>query len=223
MHILIAEDDKNACEMYRILLKSRGHGVKITGDGRECLQTYRECLGKVSAGEPGPFDVVILDYQLPSLDGLELTEMILRLRPTQRIIIASAHVGTISTNKVEGLQGFIEIMAKPFEPKNLVEMVENPSKAASAQKLSTLVTLIDINSRSISGEGILKGLDALSKVFGPKVMPSIMAEFYNRGLAITTMGADKKHSGEELLSVLESVFGASNKAFCVRFFLDFFD
>lgn len=229
MHILIAEDDKDACEMYRILLKSCGHKVKITDNGQECLKIYRESLSRVSSDdESGRFDVVILDYLLPGLDGLKLAEMILKSRPGQRIIIASAYANTISTDKVDDLQGFIEIVAKPFEPRGFIEMVENlpPSSSsaatADAQKMTNLVTLMDINSKFISEEGVLKGLENLSKVFGPKMMSFVTMEFHSRGL-ITTVGAGNRHSGEKLLSVIGSVFGASNKEFCVRFFLDFFD
>lgn len=223
MHILIAEDDENACEMYRILLKSRGHEVRITRGGSECLEVYKESLRKASDDKPGLFNVVILDYQLPGLDGLKVAEAILKSRPLQRIIIASAHVNAIPAEKVDDdhLQGCIDIMAKPFAPADLVEMVESPFLIAKAQKVSTLVALLDIEGRSISEEGILKGLDQFCKILGPKLAPFIKSEFRRRGLI--TEVQEKRHFGKELLTVLEDLFGPSNKAFCVRYFIDFFD
>lgn len=220
VQILIAEDDKNACEMYRISLKSHGHEVRITGDGRECLEMYKESLRKLSDDETHPFNVVILDYKLPDLDGFKVAEAILKSRPMQRIIIVSAHVDAIPTEKVDDMHGFIDIIAKPFGPADLVELIENPLLQKRAQKISTLVTLLDLESRFISEEGILKGLEQFCKVLGSKLTPFVLSEFRKRGLVT---GAQQKHSGKELLTVLEALFGVSNKAFCVRFFIDFFD
>jgi DNA-binding response OmpR family regulator len=220
MYILIAEDDRNACEMYRISLKSHGHEVRIAGNGRECLEMYKESLQKVSDDKTHPFNVVILDYMLPDLDGSKVAEAILKSRPTQRIIIVSAHVNAISTEKIDDMQGFIDIIAKPFGPTDLVEMVESPLLQKRPQKMSTLVALLEIERRLISEDGILKGLDQFCEVLGPKLTPFIMSEFRKRGLVT---GVQRKYSGKELLTVLEGLFGASNKAFCVRFFIDFFD
>jgi hypothetical protein len=119
------------------------------------------------------------------------------------------------------LQGHIDIIAKPFGPADLVERVESPLSIMKAQKISTLVALLDIERRFISEEGILKGLDQFCKVLGSKLTPFIRSEFRRRGLI--TEVQEKRHSGKELLTVLEDLFGSSNKAFCVRYFISFFD
>jgi DNA-binding response OmpR family regulator len=220
MRILVAEDDQDASEMYRITLKSRGPKVEITDDGKECLEIYRGSVTGVKNHNSVPFDVVILDFQLPCLDGLYIARAILKSRPNQRIVIASAYVKTMPGEKIEGMQGFIELLPKPFEPRELVRIVENVPNLTDADKMRSIIALTEISSRSISEEGIAKGIEILGKVLGPKVTPALLEEFRHRGL-ISTPG--KPHTGEELLSVLEELFGPSNKAFFVRFFLEFFD
>lgn len=219
MHILVAEDDQDASEMYRIALKSRGHEVEITGDGKECLEIYRRSVTGVNHNS-APFDVVILDFQLPGLDGLDITKTILKSRPNQRIVIASAYVKTMPGEKIEGMQGFIEFLPKPFEPRELVRIVENVPNLTDADKMKSIIALNEINNRSISEEGIAKGTEILGQILGPKVTPTLVEAFRQRGLTSTP---GKPHTGEELLSVLEELFGPSNKAFFVRFFLEFFD
>ena len=220
VHVLIAEDDKDACEMYRIALGSRGHKVETTSDGKECIDIYQESLQRSPDGRANFFDVVILDFQLPRLDGLKVTKMILKSRPNQRIVIASAYVKTMPGEKFEGLQGFIELLTKPFEPRELAKIVESVPTPTDGDKMKSIIALAEISNKSISEEGILKGIEILGKTLGPRVTPSLMEAFRRRGF---TSVPGKRHTGEELLSMLEELFGASNKAFFIRFFLDFFD
>lgn len=135
MHILVAEDDHNACEMYRIALKSRGHKVAITHNGKECLERYEKHLEPPSLN---PFDVVILDLQMPILGGVEAMQAILNARPDQRIIIASAHVKDTLTLMVKDMQKIVEIIEKPFEPRELAEIVESNSTSTYLQTINTL-------------------------------------------------------------------------------------
>ena len=62
MRILVAEDEVVTVELYAAVLEERGHKVIVTYDGRQCLNTYRSTNK--------PFDVVILDYKMPLLDGM---------------------------------------------------------------------------------------------------------------------------------------------------------
>jgi signal transduction histidine kinase/ligand-binding sensor domain-containing protein/CheY-like chemotaxis protein len=63
LHILLAEDNLVNQQLARRLLERRGHSVTIANTGREAL----ECL------ERARFDVVLMDVQMPDMDGLEAT------------------------------------------------------------------------------------------------------------------------------------------------------
>ena len=113
--ILVAEDDLYAAGLYKAALESNGHEVLITYDGQECLRQYRN----------GLYDAVILDYKMPVLDGLKVAKQILFSNPEQRIIFLSAFSTEILANAMEELDKVMEVLPKPFEPYDLVELVEN--------------------------------------------------------------------------------------------------
>ena len=73
----MAEDDTDAAELYRATLEARGHRVDTTVDGRECLSRYQDAVHKLAASgkKPSghqPYDVVIIDYKIPIVDGLQV-------------------------------------------------------------------------------------------------------------------------------------------------------
>ena len=108
---------------YQIALKERGHEVIATVDGRECIEMFS---GAKSAQDSStPFDLVILDYRMPKLDGLEAAREILRLCPDQRIIFASAYVAETLRESARDLHQIVELLQKPFGLDYLVEIVED--------------------------------------------------------------------------------------------------
>jgi two-component system cell cycle response regulator CpdR len=123
MKILAAEDEKNISLIYKIFLEERGHDVTITADGKMCLEKYYAAATKTTSHLP-VFDVVVLDYRMPGLDGLDVAKEILRLRPDQRIIFASAYTEETLCESIRDLKMFVELLQKPFEPSVLVEIIE---------------------------------------------------------------------------------------------------
>src|SRR5437588_5811723 len=65
-HILVVEDEKQLAELVRDHLVAAGHSVVVAGDGANALRLL----------ETRPADLVILDWMLPGLDGLEVCRRI---------------------------------------------------------------------------------------------------------------------------------------------------
>ena len=63
LHVLLADDHPFNQQVAMLLLKDRGYSVEVVGNGREAL----EALGRRR------FDVVLMDVQMPEMDGLEAT------------------------------------------------------------------------------------------------------------------------------------------------------
>ena len=131
MRILVAEDEIVTVELYAAVLEERGHKVIVTYDGRQCLNTYRSTNK--------PFDVVILDYKMPLLDGMQVAKEIFKINPDQRIIFTSAYVVDTLADSVNDLKRVVELIQKPFLPQLLVEQVEDASAAPKLRDLNSAV------------------------------------------------------------------------------------
>ncbi len=146
MRILVAEDERNIATLYKVALESRGHRVVLHTDGVACLNAYREIHeqqvhtrpsnSKKSGGDVDrPFDVVILDYRMPSMDGLEVAKEILSMNSKQRIIFASAYVVEILAESVKQLGRVVELLPKPVSIDSLIDVVEDKGLYEELEKI----------------------------------------------------------------------------------------
>ncbi|GAB4411148.1 MAG: hypothetical protein OHK0032_07020 [Thermodesulfovibrionales bacterium] len=88
-----------------------------------CLERARDAQSRIEAES---FDIVITDYSMPDMDGIELTRIIRQSKPSLPIIGISA-----ACDERKFLDaGANHFMPKPFELKRLKEVVENYLKAA---------------------------------------------------------------------------------------------
>lgn len=148
MKVLIAEDDAGELELYRIAFAARGHETVLVMNGEECVSAYKDALtvltqSKEMPSERRPFDAVVLDYRMPKVDGLAAAREILRLNKSQRIVFASAYVKQTLAESVKQFEQVIELIQKPFEPKVLVELVEDTSTPAALHEINRLIGQFD--------------------------------------------------------------------------------
>jgi two-component system, OmpR family, response regulator MtrA len=106
--VLLVEDDASIREVAKLGLEQAGFRVTTAPDGREGLLHFRRA----------PFDLVVLDVMLPTLDGYEVCRQI-RTESRVPIIMLSAKSDTIDV--VVGLElGADDYVTKPFEMAELV-------------------------------------------------------------------------------------------------------
>lgn len=142
--ILIADDDRNICELLKIYLEKEGCNVVLAGNGEEALLKFDE-------EEP---DILLLDVMMPRLDGWQVCRE-LRKKSEVPIIMITAKGETF--DKVLGLElGADDYVVKPFEPKEIVARVkavlrrtgkanaENDKKEVSYDKLTVNMTKYEL-------------------------------------------------------------------------------
>ncbi len=126
LRILLAEDNAVNQTLVVRLLEKWGHAVTVAGDGRAALAAVEK------AGFGG-FDLVLMDVQMPELDGLEATTAIRAKEKASGghlpIIAMTAHTmkGDRERCLAAGMDGYI---SKPVQAQELFEAVENITRRA---------------------------------------------------------------------------------------------
>ena len=146
MKILVAEDESDIAGMYKDMLEERGHVVTLTQDGSECIKTYRDSIELLDdtseeyLSQNPPFDVVVLDYSMPNMDGLQAAKLILGTNKHQRIIFASAYSRYTLQESVKELHAVVELLQKPFAHHVLIDIIENKSVHQELQKINDVLS-----------------------------------------------------------------------------------
>jgi len=111
--ILLVEDESILRRLIAQFLRGEGFEIVEAGDGREGVERF-------SSGSP--FDLVLLDLNLPILPGVEVCRRIKQQRPEQPVIICSAaildgHIEALAAMKVD------QFLSKPYHPAELLSRI----------------------------------------------------------------------------------------------------
>ncbi len=127
LNILIAEDNAFTSKQYKTALEKKGHIVTLTSDGEECFDVFND-EAKYSElfkqQKNSPFDIVLLDQNMPRKTGIETARDILNLRKNQRIIFLSAYGEKILQDAHDVKEDTIQIIQKPFSLSFLLKKIE---------------------------------------------------------------------------------------------------
>jgi CheY-like chemotaxis protein len=125
LRILLAEDNAINRKFAVRTLNRRGHAVVVAGNGKEAVEAY----------ESGPFDVILMDVQMPEMDGFEATVAI-RERESDTgihvpIIALTAHAmkGDRQTCLDAGMDGYV---TKPIKAATLFAEIERVLSGTSS-------------------------------------------------------------------------------------------
>lgn len=161
MKILIAEDEPDILSQYKIVLSKRKHQLVTTVNGEECVEAY---MAELKRSKGAPFDVAVLDYRMPKMDGMEVAKKILAAYPHQRIIFASAYVKETLVDSVKELKQVVELLQKPFDLDTLADIIEDKEIFEQLEKLNVKVKEIkDLNPTHEQVRDLLEGLRKLHR------------------------------------------------------------
>jgi len=138
LRVLLAEDNPVNQQVAVAMLVKRGHEVHVTSNGREAVDAVRE----------RDYDVVLMDIQMPEMDGFEATHAIRALPQGKDLPIIGLTAHALSGERERCLShGMTDYLAKPFKGHELFALVEGtaePKATPAPAPPETLAPPVDL-------------------------------------------------------------------------------
>lgn len=123
--ILLIDDEKTVSDPLEIILRNLGYSVRNCSDGAIAVDLF--------AKDPDAFDIVITDYSMPHMTGLELAERIKHIRSDVPVIVHSGYLTRQITEMAASL-GVYRVLLKPVNTYQLADVIrmafDGPAESA---------------------------------------------------------------------------------------------
>ncbi len=165
LRILVAEDNPVNQQLTMEMVEKAGHDCELARDGREAVDSV------IRASDRGdPYDLVLMDMQMPQMDGLEASRLIREMgidAETLPIlaVTANAYSDDIQRCQDAGMQGHL---AKPLRLKQLrtaIAQWSSPSESTAPPQAEAIEEETDPRLRAMFEERNRVALDAIDAVF----------------------------------------------------------
>jgi DNA-binding response OmpR family regulator len=168
--ILIVEDQQSIVELLELHLGREGYRVSVARDGLEALTAF----------EAQPYDLVVLDWMLPRLDGLEVCK---RLRQHSAVPVLMLTARDEELDKVLGLEmGADDYLTKPFGIRELLARVRALlRRAAAAAAPAPAAGVLEFGDLRIAPESRTAALRGQALELTPKEFDLLLFLAQNRG------------------------------------------
>jgi len=112
--ILFIDDEQQIVKACWKLLTSLGYNVTGATDSIRAFRTFKE--------DPNAFDIIVTDFTMPRMTGVDLAQRVLNIRPDMPIILCTGYAGIITREKAIAM-GIREMLEKPVDNRRLVEII----------------------------------------------------------------------------------------------------
>lgn len=136
--VLVVDDDEDSRRVLSLLLAQAGYDVYETCDGVEAVSELKKRR----------YEVVITDYRMPRLNGLQLVKLGRIVWPDTPMVIVSGEQYDFARSAI--LQGAYAYIRKPYDAVELLRLVRSAAEDSSGVRASTLTSQM---SGLGSGEG----------------------------------------------------------------------
>ena len=116
--VLIVDDEKDFLDIIAERLLARGMDVSTATSAEDALNMVEE----------ESFDVVILDFMMPALDGFKALKLMKAKRPDMHIIVLTGNVPDEKRMEAKAL-GALDVIEKPPDLKDLIQKIKKAKKA----------------------------------------------------------------------------------------------
>jgi len=159
MRVLLVEDDPVNQEVAGELLRAVGLQVDVVGDGHQAL--LRLCTSEQLIGDD--YALILMDMQMPVMDGIEATELIRQLPGRETLPIVAMTANAFAEDRQRCLAaGMDDHLAKPVNPKKLYEALLRwlPTSTSSTPALRQDTHSVGESPRASTRLPVIAGLNS---------------------------------------------------------------
>lgn len=171
---MVVEDDVFNQLLTKEILESEGALVAIAGNGREAVKS-------LASGEL-PFDAVLMDLQMPVMDGYEATRKIRGIIGDTNLPIIAMTAGSLETSLQQCLDaGMNDYLPKPIVVKKLVEILNRCSQkkvSGDGNTNESDIKLFSIDNEELTGFQGLNVASTIVKLNGNRLLYSQIARMF---------------------------------------------
>ncbi|AKN30859.1 histidine kinase [Clostridium carboxidivorans P7] len=136
LNILLVEDDKLNQQVIGRMLKERGYLVDIAGNGLEAIKMY----------ENKKYDIILMDIQMPVMNGIETTKIIREKEIENHIPIIAITAYALKGDKEKFLsKGMDDYIPKPVKMDKLFNVIESHTVSSKEEDLKNFSIRFDEN------------------------------------------------------------------------------
>ena len=126
-NVLVVDDEQIVCNSCKKILSQEGHNVSVALNGREALKKVEE----------DKYDVVIADWKMPEIDGMEVLRIMKKNHPDIILIMITGYPSVESAVKAMRL-GVSNYVPKPFTPDALTQALKKALEERKAERKDLL-------------------------------------------------------------------------------------
>lgn len=135
MKILMVEDNQTLCEMMAMFFKKEKWEASYAQDGVKAVEMFKK--------DPTGWDIVLLDLNLPKMDGMQVAAEMRKISPTVPIIMLTARDS--ESDQVLGLEmGADEYVTKPFSTIALIARIKALYRRTQLNQLQQIASDFDV-------------------------------------------------------------------------------
>jgi DNA-binding NtrC family response regulator len=122
LEVLLVDDEEIVGKRLKPALDKKGYSVEVLRDGRSAIERLKQKT----------FDIVVTDIRMDEVDGLGVLEAVQQSSPGTKTIMITGYARADVVREAQ-LKGAFEVIAKPFRPKDLLEILERAAREIGEQ------------------------------------------------------------------------------------------
>jgi two-component system sensor histidine kinase/response regulator len=196
IQILLVEDNLINQQIVQEMIEAEGVSVSIANNGKEALTMV----------EVNNFDAILMDIQMPEMDGYEATKLIRKQHHKIPIIAMTANAMTGDREKCLAA-GMDDYISKPIDD-NLLFSVLEKWMAKTINKTNSIITT-DLNGLTLVGINTVNGLKRLGG--NQQLYQQLLREFYNNNKNIVKKvnQAIEQNELENVITLIHTISGTA--------------